>query len=100
MWHQPFRVNRIPVKASAQLIVHSAFRHFLGGVFDHLQSFNRTRAMMRVQEKLEVHCRRKFGSSAKTAIRAVIVRRDPTKRAVQDIVCEQLARLRSEPETS
>src|SRR5258708_26050857 len=99
MWHQPFRVYRIPVKASAELIVHSAFRHFPGGVFDHLQSFIRTRAMMRVQEKLEVHCRRKLGSSAKTAIRAVIVGRDPAKRAVQDIVCEQLARLLSDPDT-
>src|SRR5258706_2766077 len=100
MWHQPLRVNRIPVKASAQLIVHSAFRHFPGGVFDHLQCFIRTRAMMRVQEKLEVHCRRKLGSSTKTAIRAVIVRRDPAKRAVENIVCEQLARLLSESDTS
>src|SRR6266404_8055246 len=54
--------------------------------------------MIRVQQELQVHCRWKLGRPAETSVCSVIVRRDSTKRAVEYVSRDYVARLVGAPD--
>ena len=67
------RVNRVPMKTAAKLIIDSTPGHLTGGMLDHLEGFRVSGAVVHMQEKFERHSRRKLGGATKAAVRSIVV---------------------------
>src|SRR5258706_15970772 len=91
MRHEPDRVRCLAVKSASKLIVDAAMRHFIQGVCDDSEGAFIARAMMVSQQKFERHRRRKFWSTAKSAIDRIKCPGKARKRRIKQF-CRKRAR--------
>src|SRR5205814_10324033 len=84
MRHEPFCIDRISVKASAELIVHAALSHLATRFGHDLERFLIMRPMICVEKELERHRGRKFRRATKATVNLVIVFGDVAIGAVEN----------------
>jgi hypothetical protein len=83
VWHEPDRVDRIPVKATADLVVETASRHVPERLHDDVERPFLAGPAPEPKDEVERHRLRKFGRAAEAAVRLIILLSDAAERALQ-----------------
>ena len=74
VWHEPFRIGRVAMKAPARMIIHAARRHFLKRRFGHLEIPRLAGAPVVAKQDPYRHAAGKLGSAPRAAVGLVVAR--------------------------
>ncbi len=88
MGHEPFFVDRVAMKAAAQLIVHSAARHLVQSQFDHVERAGVLRPAPLAQQKPQRHRGREFGFVTEPAMNRIARPQQVIRRVIGDLVTQ------------
>ena len=85
MRDKPLGIDRISMKASAELVVHATLSHPATGFGHHLERVVIMRPMICMEKELERHRRREFRRTTKATVNLVIVFCDAAIGAVENL---------------